>query len=303
MLTTYAKFIGTIVLVIAIVLMLYILVTMKKYKTMSSTASVPKFFEYFYNLFTENKIISSLINSYKRNLNLLSGSEAYSKIAVSGGCLLIPSLYYVMMFITVYLVSDWYYVFLLGACELFIPYLLITNRIIKKSNFIRHRFVKIYESSERYFANKYSVENTFTEIRYNTTGTVGRILGEFLKIYSQDSSKAYEYLSNTIGDVWGDGFCKYIYAYDEEGVDPCTSIRKLALYADRDYSLKERMAATCKSLTTLCGVTFCIVLVTKILAERSALSVGITAPFPIFTSVALFCVVLGFILILYFERG
>lgn len=303
MLTTCVNYIAKCLFMVVVVLIIYILRSMKKFKNADSFTPIPPFFAYFYDLLSENRVIKGIIENYSRNINLLSGSDSYSKIAVTSGCLLIPSLYFCMMYITVYLVSDWYYVLLLGVCELVIPYLFITNRIIRKSNAIRHSFVKIYENCERYFGNGYSVEDTITEIRYNTRGARGRILGEFLKIYSQDHEEAYNYLSNTIGDVWGDGFCKYVYAYDEEGIDPCESIRKLAIFADRDYSMREKMSRTCKSLSSLGGITFIIVVVTKVLAEKTAESLGTVAPFPVMTSVALFCVVLGYILVLYFERG
>lgn len=281
---------------------IYALISLKKFKK-SNQDEVPVFFQYFYDVFTESGLLGNIVKGYMRECRLIYGSGPYAEVVVSTTILIYPCIYVLLLYVTVLCVKEWYFVLLLAIAELMIPYLILTNRLMVKARIIREGMVNIYESSERFFANGYSVIDTFTELARNQSGAKARILKKFINIHSQTPAEAFDYLNDVIGDEWGTGFCQYVNSYDEEGLDPCESIRKLVIYARHDYSIKRKAANACKAHKILIGVSTIITIVCKFMVDQNAASFGIPAPLGFLTTISFFCVVIAFILVLIFERG
>lgn len=302
MVFTIFKFIVFVIIGIIGVVGLYTVFALKKFKK-SPQDRVPPFFQYFYDVFTETNVLGNILENYYRECRLIYGSTAYAEVMVAAAVLLYPCVYVLLLYVTVLCVQEWYFIVLLAVAELVIPYLLITNRLMAKAARIREGMVGVYESSERFFANKYSVVDTFVEVARNQSGSKATILNKFINIYSQDPSDAFDYLNDVIGDEWGTGFCQYVHSYDDEGIDPCSSIRKLVNYARRDYSFKRKASNSCKAYQMLILISGVITIACKILADRSAASFGIPSPLSILTTVSIFCVVIAYILVLIYERS
>ena len=294
--------ISEILLIWIIAFVIYSIYTLKKFYGVTLEVSIPQPYRKCYKFFRDMPLVGKEVVLIRSNLALIYNSDTFAKVATAIIYTLFP-----IVFVSVFLICSlalkvWYFILVIGLFSCIVIYFTVTNYIVNKARNIKYKSIFIYESAERRLSNGDRVVECFRQIGDISSGFVRRISINFVSKFALDSSEAYSYFQECIGDKYSQAFVRSLMAYDKEGVDPCPEILNTISLAKRHYYIERQTRAKVSGFKKLLVVLLIIAIAMDKTCMSIVYSMGSSMDTSWMTYCAILLVLISYCMALFYER-